>query len=105
MLKIQNNNKNDVGYITALLPAFLPGGDMFRIFIVIVVIFILFRVVSAVYRKNKSSQMANRRISSLRREFNNVKEESLSKSEDNWIEDRLNADDPDLDDFTFTNEK
>lgn len=101
-LKIQNNN---VKYITTSFPAFLLGGDIFQVFILIAVILVIIGAATAIYRKKKSSEKVNRRISSLRREFNTVKEESFNKSEYDWIEDRLNADDPDLDDITRTDEK
>jgi hypothetical protein len=60
---------------------------------------------SALYKKKKSSEKVNKRLSSLRREFSNVKEESFNKSEDDWIEDRLNADDPDLDNMIPVNRR
>lgn len=55
--------------------------------------------VYSINEKKKSSKKANERLSSLRREFNTVKEESFNKIEDDWIESRLSADDPDLDDI------
>ena len=60
---------------------------------------------SALYKKKKSSEKVNKRLSSLKREFSNVKEESFNKSEDDWIEDRLNADDPDLDNMIPVNRR
>jgi hypothetical protein len=60
---------------------------------------------SALYKKKKSSEKVNKRLSSLRREFSNVKEESFNEMEDDWIEDRLNADDPDLDNMIPVNRR
>lgn len=58
-----------------------------------------------IYRKRKSSRKAEERLSSLRREFSYVKEESFNKIEDDWLENRLNADDPDLEDLVSVNKK
>ncbi|HEX3014613.1 MAG TPA: hypothetical protein VHO92_10170 [Methanobacterium sp.] len=59
--------------------------------------------ISAIYRKNRSYKKANDRLSSLRMEFDNVKEESFY--EDDWIKAKLNADDADLDDMIPENER
>ncbi len=58
-----------------------------------------------IYRKRKSSRKTEERLSSLRREFNYVKEESFNEIEDDWLENRLNADDPDLEDLVSVNKK
>jgi len=86
-------------------PAFLFGGDAFQIFVVIMAALAIILGASAIYKKKKSSEKVDKRLSSLRREFNNVKEESFNKHEDNWIENRLNADDPDIDDIIHVNKK
>ncbi len=104
-LNIQNYNKNDIGYITAFFPAFLPGTDIFQIFIIVAAIIVIILGASALYRKKKSSEKVNRRISSLRREFNNVKAESFNESETNWIKDRLDEEDPDLEDMIPANKR
>lgn len=97
--KIPNNNNNQVGYITGSFPAFLFGGDIFQVFIVIIAVLILISGVSAIYRKRQSSKKADERLSSLKREFNTVKQESFNESEGDWIGDRLNDDDPDMEDM------
>jgi len=61
--------------------------------------------ISIIYRKRKSSKKTDERLSSLRREFNYVKEESFNEIEDDWLENRLNADDPDLEDLINVNKK
>ncbi|MEN6291655.1 MAG: hypothetical protein ABFC34_08670 [Methanobacterium sp.] len=61
--------------------------------------------ISVIYRKRKSSKKTDERLSSLRREFNYVKEESFNEIEDDWLENRLNADDPDLEDLIYVNKK
>ncbi|WP_424354386.1 hypothetical protein [Methanobacterium sp. MBAC-LM] len=61
--------------------------------------------ISVIYRKRKSSKKTDERLSSLRREFNYVKEESFNEIEDDWLENRLNADDPDLEDLIHVNKK
>ena len=104
-LKILDNNKNSAIYITASFPAFLTSGDIFQIFIVIAAILVLILGCSTFYKRKKLSDKTNKRISSLRREFNNVKEEGLSQNADNWIEDRLNEEDPDLEDMMPHNKR
>lgn len=105
-LKIQNKINKDAGYITGgFFSAFLPGGDILQIFIAIIAILALALGFFAFYKKKKSSEKVNRRISSLRREFNNVKEESSNKNEYDWIKMRLDGDDPDLDDMIITNDE
>jgi|GEM_PF-4414729 len=47
----------------------------------------------------------DKRISSLRREFSNVKEESFNEDGDSWLEDRLKGDDLDSDDIISTNKR
>lgn len=85
-----NNTKNEwaLGYF----PAFLPFGDVFQIFIAIVAVIVLFLGISAIRKKKQASDKMNRRVSSLRREFNSVKQDS-SNEEDDWIEKRLEDDD------------
>jgi hypothetical protein len=72
---------------------------------VIVLVLILILSISVIYRKRKSSKKTDERLSSLRREFNYVKEESFNEIEDDWLENRLNADDPDLEDLIHVNKK
>lgn len=86
-------------------PAFLFGGDVFQIFVVIMAALAIILGASAIYKKKKSSEKVDKRLSSLRREFSNVKEESFNKHEDDWIENRLNADNPDIDDIIHVNKK
>jgi hypothetical protein len=54
--------------------------------------------ISAMRKKKQTSEKIDRRVSSLRREFNTVKQESHNNNND-WIEKRL--DDEDTDDLTF----
>jgi hypothetical protein len=49
-------------------------------------------------KKKQTSEKIDRRVSSLRREFNTVKQESHNNDND-WIEKRL--DDEDTDDIAF----
>jgi len=70
----------------------LPFGDGFQIFIAIVAVIVLFLGISALRKKKQASDKMNRRVSSLRREFNSVKQDS-SNEEDDWIEKRLEDDD------------
>ena len=60
--------------------------------------------ISALRKKKRSSEKLHRRVSTLKKEFNDVKEETNDMG-DSWIEMRLNDADPDLDDMILINKK
>ena len=74
-------------------------------FIAVIIVLVLILGISNFYKKKQSSRKTDERLSSLRREFNYVKEESFNEVEDDWIKNRLDADDPDLEDLISVNKK
>ncbi|MGB9936447.1 MAG: hypothetical protein ACPK7O_01885 [Methanobacterium sp.] len=75
-------------------PAFLPFGDGIQIFIAIIAVIVILLGIFTLRKKKQTSDKVNMRVSSLRREFNSVKQET--SNEDNWIEKRLEEDDDDF---------
>ena len=103
---IQNKIKRDASYITGgSFSAFLPGGDIFTIFIVFVAIIVIALGFSAFHKKKIASGKMDKRASSLKREFSNVKEKSSYNESDNWIKNRLDDDYDNIDDLIITNKK
>lgn len=76
---------------------------MFEILIITIAIIIILLAVSAFQKKKKTSKKVDQRVSSLRREFGNVKKESHD-SDNEWLERRLDND-FDEEEFIISNRK
>lgn len=103
---IKKEIRRDASYITGVsFPAFLPGGDIFAVFILFFVIVIIALIFSTRRKKKKTHEQKDRRVSSIKRELKGVKEKAAYEEADIWIKDRLDEDIDSLDSIILLNKK
>ncbi|HML04916.1 MAG TPA: hypothetical protein VK426_03980 [Methanobacterium sp.] len=78
-------------YLPGSFLGFLPFGDIFQAFVLLSAVIVIILGVSAFRKKKRESEKTDKRVSSLRREFNTVKQES-GDNDHSWIEQRLDDD-------------
>ena len=103
---IQNKTKRDIFYLSGFSTfAIISRVDLFQLFIIfLAIIFIIWGVYTFGKRREESKKFY-RRVSSLKREFTNVKQDAHYNQDYNWIKRELEDDNLDYKDIRRLNKK
>jgi len=97
---IQNKINKDTFYISGFpFLTILPGLDIFKLFIIVLSVIFVAWGISTFKKRRSTAKKVDRRISSLKTQFNNIKEESYNNDGGSWIQKELNGDSNEYDDL------